>query len=152
MKNILFVAFLLLNGSLIAQTGSAKQVKWTFSAKKMTDKTYEVKFSAIILDNFHLYAQKPGVEGPVPTSFNFSVNPLFALSDKVKEVGKPIKKFESAWDGTVTYFEKNVDFIQVIKLKSNVKTNLTGSVEFMVCNDSQCLPPTTVPFKIALGN
>jgi thiol:disulfide interchange protein DsbD len=153
MKNILLASFLFLNfGTLLAQSGSAKQVDWSFSSKKIADKTYEVKLTAIIKGNFHLYAQQLGVEGPVPTSFVFTPNPLFSLTGKVKEMGKLIKKFESAWDGNVSYFEKKVEFIQVVKCKANVKTNLSGEVEFMVCNDAQCLPPAKVPFKVAIGN
>jgi len=153
MKNILLASFLFLNfGTLLAQSGSAKQVDWSFSSKKIAEKTYEVKLTAIIKGNFHLYAQQLGVEGPVPTSFVFTPNPLFSLTGKVKEMGKLIKKFESAWDGNVSYFEKKVEFIQVVKCKANVKTNLSGEVEFMVCNDAQCLPPAKVPFKVAIGN
>ena len=49
------------------------------------------------------------------------------------------------------YFENTIDFVQTVKLKANVKTNLAGSVEFMVCNDSRCLPPSTVEFKVNIG-
>ncbi len=73
------------------------------------------------------------------------------MDGKVKEVGKVVKKKEEVWGGDVNYYEKTVDFVQVVKLKSNVKTNLAGSVEFMVCNDSQCLPPATVEFKVPIG-
>lgn len=153
MKNILFVAvFLVSCGKMVAQSGSAKQVNWTFLAKKISNNTYEVRCSAIIKGNFHLYAQVPGVEGPVPTTFSFSSNPLVTLVGKVKEQGKLVKKFESAWDGTVSFYENKVDFIQIVKTKVPAKTNLIGEVEFMVCNDAQCLPPSSVPFKIALGN
>jgi thiol:disulfide interchange protein DsbD len=41
--------------------------------------------------------------------------------------------------------------VQVVKLKGNIKTTVAGSVEFMVCNDNKCLPPSEVPFKIAVG-
>jgi thiol:disulfide interchange protein DsbD len=69
----------------------------------------------------------------------------------VKENGKLIKKFESIWGGSVSYFEKTVDFVQVVKLKANVKTNLAGKVEFMVCDDQQCLPPSDVEIKVSIG-
>jgi thiol:disulfide interchange protein DsbD len=51
----------------------------------------------------------------------------------------------------VKYFSGKVDFVQLVKLKSKAKTNFTGSVEFMVCNDQQCLPPATQKFSIALN-
>ena len=40
--------------------------------------------------------------------------------------------------------KNTVDFVQTVKLKGNIKTSVAGSVEFMVCNDSRCLPPSTI--------
>jgi thiol:disulfide interchange protein DsbD len=51
----------------------------------------------------------------------------------------------------VKYFESKVDFVQVVKLKANVKTSLAGKVEFMVCNDKQCLPPSEVEINVNIG-
>ena len=127
---------------VFAQTGSAKQVKWTFSSKKVADNTYEVKLTANISGDFHIYAQQAGVDGPVPTTVNFASNPLITLNGKIKEQGKMIKKYESAWSGNVNYYEKTVDFVQVVKLKTKAKTNVNGKVEFMFCNDNLCLPPS----------
>jgi Disulphide bond corrector protein DsbC len=143
--------FLLFAVSLALTAQSNKQVQWAYTVKKIADKTYEVHMTATIGDNYHMYAQNAGVEGPLPVAFKFTGNPLTVLDGKVKEAGKLVKKYESAWPGTVNYYEKTVDFIQVVKLKANIKTNLAGSVEFIVCNDSQCLPPATVEFKVNIG-
>ncbi len=149
----LFITFFAIFAAyaVIAQSGSAKQVKWTFTSKKIAENTYEVRMTANIQGNYHMYAQEVGAEGPIPTTFSFSPNPLISFDGKVKEQGKKIKKYESVWPGNVNYFEKKVDFVQVIKLKGKVKTNLTGKVEFIVCNDNECLPPSEVQFKIAAG-
>ncbi len=136
---------------LNAQSGSAKQVKWNFAAKKVASNTYEIKMTANVSGDFHIYAQNAGVEGPVPTSFNFSSNPLVALNGKTKEIGKLIRKKEEVWGGDVNYYERTVEFVQVVKLKGKAKTNVSGKVEFMVCNDSVCLPPSEVEFKIPVG-
>lgn len=152
MKYIFLFAFAVLaSGVSFAQSGSAKQVTWTYKARKISDNVYEVRMSAIINGNYHMYAQQAGVEGPVPTTVKFSPNPLVVLDGKTKEEGKVIKKFESAWDGNVNYFEKKVDLVQIVKLKGKVKTNVAGKIEFMVCNDNQCLPPSEVDFKVALN-
>lgn len=143
------LVFFLATSTVFAQ--SDKQVKWTFTAKKITDKVYEVHMKADISNDYHLYAQNAGVEGPVPTSFKFVTNPLTTLDGKVKESGKMVKKKEEVWGGTVNYYENSVEFVQVVKLKGNIKTNLAGSVEFMVCNDSKCLPPAEVQFKVNIG-
>jgi len=130
---------------------SSKQVHWTYTTKKIAEKTYEVHMTASIGGDYHLYAQDAGGDGPVATNFTFEKSPLLSLEGKVKETGSPIKKFESAWNHDVKYYEKSVDFVQVVKLKANVKTDLTGKVEFMVCNDRQCLPPAEVEIKVNVG-
>ena len=135
----------------VAMAQSNSEVKWVFSSKKIADKTYEVRITANINGDWHLYAQNVGVDGPVPTSFTFTKNPLLSLDGKVKEIGKVIKKNEEVWGGQVNYYEKTVDFVQVVKVKGSAKTNLAGKVEFMVCNDEKCLPPAEVPFSINIG-
>ena len=150
MKKLYFLfLFPLVTAGLNAQ--SAKQVQWSFAAQKIADKTYEVHMTATINGNYHLYAQNAGVEGPLPTTFTFVKNPLAVPDGKLKEVGKLVKKYESAWPGTVNYYEKTVDFVQVVKLRGNVKTTLAGVVEFIVCNESQCLPPSKVDIKVNIG-
>ena len=150
MKKTILFAIAALTGTL-AMAQSAKQVNWTYSAKKIGDKTYEVHMTATINGDFHLYAQDAGGDGPIPTAFTFTKSPLFLLDGKVREKGTVVKKFESAWSHDVRYYEKTVDFVQVVKLKSNVKTSLAGKVEFMVCNDHECLPPADVDIKVNIG-
>jgi len=150
MKKTLLSGMALLVGSLV-MAQSSKEVTWNYTSKKIADKTYEIHMTATIGGNYHMYAQHPGGDGPIPTSFKFTSNPLLVLVPTVKEVGRVVKKFESAWGHDVLYYEKTVDFVQVVKLKSNVKTSLAGTVEFMVCNDSQCLPPADVDIKVNIG-
>jgi hypothetical protein len=149
-KYFLLVLSLMTGIVVFAQGGSSDQVQWTYSAKKLADKTYEVHLSARIGGNWHMYAQNAG-NGPVSTSFTFTKNPLVILSGPVKEIGKEKKVFEPAFKSEVHYYENSVDFVQVVKLKSNVQSNLSGKVEFMVCNDKECLPPTDVDFKVVVG-
>jgi hypothetical protein len=146
---LLFLSLLFSAGITRAQ--SSKQVQWNYSVKKIADKTYEVHLAATINGDYHLYAQDAGGEGPVPTSFTFTKNPLIILNGKVRESGNLISKYETAWKHDVKYYEKTVDFVQVIKLKANVKTDLAGKVEFMVCNDKQCLPPAEIEIKVNVG-
>lgn len=145
------IVFLSLSLSGFAQMGSAKQVSWAFSAKKIGDKKYEVKMTATIAGNYHLYAQVAGVEGPIPTTITFTPNPLLTMDGKPLEQGKKITKMEEAWGGKVNFYEKTVTFVQVVNAKTKAKTSLNGKIDFMVCDDELCLPPAEVPFKIAIG-
>ena len=148
-KTFLFCLALLAGGLVMAQ--SSKEVSWSYSAKKIADKTYEVHMTATIGGDYHLYAQDAGGEGPIPTTFTFTKSPLLILDGPVKEKGQLVKKNEAAWGHDVKYYEKTVDFVQVVKLKTNVKTSLAGKVEFMVCDDHQCLPPADVDIKVNIG-
>ncbi len=149
-KTALFLLAALITGiSLHAQ--SDKQVKWNFSSKKIAANTYEIHMTATINGNWHLYAQDGG-DGPISTSFTFVKNPLLTLDGKTKEVGKLKKVYEDAFKSEVRYYEKSVDFVQVVKVKGKAKTNLSGKVEFMVCNDRECLPPAEVNIKVPIGS
>jgi len=150
MKKLILLALIVCSGTLVIAQ-SSKQVSWVYSAKRVADKTYEIHMTATIGGDYHLYAQDAGGDGPIATTFSFTKSPLFAFDGTVKEKGQLVKKFESAWNHNVNYYEKTVDFVQVVKLKSNVKTTLAGKVEFMVCNDKECLPPADIDIKVNIG-
>src|ERR1700759_2259231 len=109
MKRVLF-SLTALFSVFVVSAQSSKAVKWTYTARKIADKTYEVHFSAVIDGDYHLYAQDAGGEGPVPTEFTFTPNPLLTLNGKVKESGSLVSKYEKAWKHDVKYYEKSVDF------------------------------------------
>ena len=147
MKKFLIPAFLILGFAANAQP----PVTWSFSAVKTADKTYEVHFTATLQGKWHVYSQnQPDDAIAVPTSFSLSGNPLLTLNGKIQEVGK-MEKFHDAKLGvSANQYAGKVDFVQVVKLKTPVKTNLAGSVEYQVCNDEKCLPPKTVNFSVSL--
>lgn len=126
-------------------------VTWTFSSKKIADKTYEVHMRAAIQPGWHLYSQnQPEDAIAIPTGFTLAANPLFTLDGKIKEVGKLEKFHDKKLDVSANQYSNTVDFVQVVKLKTNAKTSLTGNVEYQTCNDERCLPPKKVNFSIAI--
>jgi len=150
MKAARLIALLLLVLPVLAHAQIESPVKWSFTSKKINDKTYELHMTATIGGGWHLYAQEAG-EGPVPTSFKFAKNPLITTNGKVKENGKLHKTFDKNFDSELKYYTDQVNFVQTVTIKGSVKTNVKGSVEFMVCDDHQCLPPKEVEFSIAVG-
>lgn len=149
LKQIVLGIFMLAFAGL-AHAQINNPVMWTYSAKKIADKTYELHITATIDGNWHLYAQDAG-EGPEPTSFNFTKNPLISFDGKVLEVGKMEKSFDKNFNSVLKYYAKKVDFVQKIKVRSSIATVVKGTVTFMVCNDRQCLPPRDVSFSINVG-
>ena len=149
MKKIFTAMFLLLFAG-VANAQINNPVSWTYTAKKIADKTYELHMTATIGGNWHLYAQDAG-KGPEPTTFVFTKNPLISFDGKVKEIGKLEKSFDKNFNSVLKYYGRKVDFVQKIKVKSAIATVVKGTVNFMVCNDRQCLPPRDVPFTINVG-
>src|SRR5215212_9193085 len=140
MKKMFFVT-VLSSIAVIGFTQMKSPVKWSFSAKKLNATTYEVHLTAKIDKDWHLYSQTTPEGGPVPTSISFAKNPLITLSGAAKETGKLEQRHEELFGVDVKQFSDKVDFVQTIKVRAGVKTSLNGSVEYMTCNDHECLPP-----------
>jgi hypothetical protein len=126
-------------------------VTWRFTANKVADKTYEMHLTASVDDPWHIYSQSTPPGGPLATSIHFDKNPVLMKSGEVKEIGKMEKKHDPTFDVDIYYYDDKVDFVQVVKLKSEVKTTVSGFVKFMACDDHQCLQPQKTAFKILLN-
>jgi DsbC/DsbD-like thiol-disulfide interchange protein len=149
MKKIVLGLFLM-QFALAVNAQISNPVKWTYTSKKIADRTYELHLTATIDGNWHLYAQDAG-EGPEPTTISFTSNPLISFEGKVMEVGKQEKSYDKNFNSVLKYYARQVDFVQKVKVKSSVATVVKGTVMYMVCNDRQCLPPKEVPFTINIG-
>ena len=150
MKKLLSIVFFVCITSLV-QSQILNPVSWTFSEKKIAEKTYEIHLTASMQTAWHLYSQtQPDDAIAIPTSFTFTANPLLNLDGKIKEVGKLEKFHDEKLKLSANQYSEKVDFIQVVKLRSNLKTNVAGSVEYQTCDDKKCLPPKTVNFSVAL--
>lgn len=150
MKRLLILIFVF---SIVAQTNAQipDPISWNFSSKKTADKTYEVQLTATIQPGWHLYSQvQPKDAIAIPTGFTFKANPLLVLDKKIKEVGKIEKFHDEVLKLSANQYSEKVVFVQVVKMKANAKTNLSGSVEYQTCDDKKCLPPKTVDFSVAL--
>jgi len=150
MKKILIAVV----GIILMSTVSAQikdPVSWSFSATKADGNNYELHITATIDKGWHIYSQTTPDGGPVATKIDFVKSPLVTLIGKTKETGKLEQKHEELFGLDVKQFSNRVDFVQLIQLKAKVKTNITGTIKFMSCNDSECLPPKTQKFSIPLN-
>ena len=147
MKAVLLSAFLFVTMAMSAQN----PVTWTFTSKKLTDNSYEIRMVATIEKGWHLYSQEqPDDAIAGPTTFAITSNPLIEKVGKIKEIGKLEKFHDKELEISANQYSEKVEFVQTIKLKGKVKTSFSGSVEYQTCDDKKCLPPKTVNFKVAL--
>ncbi|HET9056562.1 MAG TPA: protein-disulfide reductase DsbD domain-containing protein [Chitinophagaceae bacterium] len=150
MKHIICTVVALFFGLLVMAQSKTK-VTWTYAAKKIGDKKYELRLAATIQGGWHLYSQNLDADAiALPTTISFKKNPLITIQGKVKENGKLIAEYDKATQSNSKYYKDKVEFVQLVTLKTKAKTSISGEVEFMVCDDKSCLPPSKVPFTIAI--
>lgn len=148
-KLFLIFAALFLAGSVFAQS---EPVSWSFTAKKVSGKTYDVYMTATLKSGWHIYSQtQPKDAIALPTKVVFANNPLTTLVGDVKEVGKMQKVKDAALGSTAHQFSNTVNFVQRVTLKSDAKTNINGTIEYQLCDDKMCLPPKKLPVKVSVG-
>jgi hypothetical protein len=125
-------------------------VNWSYEAKKKTTDTYEVVITATVANPWHIYSQSTPAGGPIPTKISFKANPLITKNGATKESGKLEKRHDPNFGVDVLSYAEKVQWIQTVKVKGNIKTNISGTVEYMVCDDSHCLPPVKKSFDLKL--
>lgn len=146
MKQVLFALAL----TLFFGAVNAQKITWSYSAKKLAANKYELRITANPPAGWHIYSQTTPDGGPLPTAITFNKNPLVTITGSPKENGKLVMYYDKNFKVNVKYFESKVDFVQVVTVKGKAKTNVTGQVESMICNDRTCMPPATEQFTIAL--
>lgn len=149
--NIFVISSIFLLTANFAGAQILKPVKWAFSSQKINSTESYLIFTATIDKGWHIYATSlPAGDGPIPTSFKFTASKNYKTESKIQEVKKPVIEFDKTFDKKIGTFSGIASFRQKIKTKPGSTEAVKGSLEFMVCNSSQCLPPETVQFSIPL--
>jgi len=143
------ITLLLIAFATIANAQIHNPVKWKTAVEKINDNEYYLVATASIEAGWKLYGQNIPPNGPVPTSFKYTQTPTFELVGKTEE-SKPIVKHDKVFDMEIAYFYKQAVFKQRIKLLGEL-TSIKAEVEFMSCDDSNCLPPDTVDLEFFLS-
>jgi thiol:disulfide interchange protein DsbD len=126
-------------------------VKWKTSITQIENSSvYQIIFEADIDNRWHLYDIGPYENGPNATTFTFDLPKNASLVGDIEMIDKPFKKFDKMFGMEIGSFERKARFGQKIKLSGEGAT-VKASVEWMVCDDKQCLPPTDEDFTIQIG-
>ena len=142
MKKHLILLFALI-AFTVGNSQILEPVKWQTSIEKFSDTEYNLVSKATIESGWHLYSQNVPVDGPIPTTFTFDdANGAFKFIGNTGELeGKTVD--DPVFQMRIKFFEKSAIFVQRVQLLGDV-TSVKGTVEFMVCDDTRCLPPTEV--------
>ena len=141
----LFLAFLSSSAQIL------EPVKWEFSLNQINDKEAILIFKANIDDHWHLYSQNIEDGGPIPTGFFIDTLKAFEFVGKVEEKSKAVKEFDKSFKMELTYFNHEAVFEQKINILTDKQFVVKGFLEFMVCDDERCLPPSEVNFEFSFN-
>ncbi len=125
---------------------SQNHVKWAAHFDKSSS---ELVITASIDKGWHLYSINNAEDlGPVPTHIRFEKMRGLKIIGKTIEQ-EPINAFDPNFGTNVAYHEDRVEFRQKMKIKKHKMIKF--SVFYMVCDDSQCLPPIEVSIAVDIN-
>ena len=150
MKKIIISIFCLLLGIFLGYSQIENPVRWATSVEKKSDTEYILISKASIESGWHLYSQSVPEDGPIPTSFTYDdANGAFKIvGNTSEEEGHTVD--DPVFEMKIKFFENSAIFKQKIEVLGD-KTTIEGFVEFMVCNDEKCLPPTEIDLVFNLS-
>ena len=141
MKNTFIFIFLTYSLGIFSQIEDP--LKWATSVEKTSETEFVLVSTATIDDGWHLYAQDVPQDGPIATSFTFenAKNDYSLKGNTTEQEGITID--DPVFEMNIKFFENTAVFKQKIQTKSDLNF-IKGVVEFMVCDDTKCLPPTEI--------
>lgn len=151
MKKVLSFMLLL----MIAWAAEAQiltPVKWEIKLEDSDSSVKTLLFSAKLDNGWHLYDMNLPEGGPISTSFNYET------LKGVKTIGSPIpsKKATTVYDEqfemNLSWYAHEVSFTQKLEITNPKAFKVEGYVEFMACNDENCLPPDKESFSFNQSN
>jgi thiol:disulfide interchange protein len=125
-------------------------VRWSTSWTKIGAQEFELVFTATIDPGWYVYSQFLEENGPIPTSFHFNAGAHFQLLGKAREEGRRKEGYDEIFGMNVVKFSGTVNFRQRVKLL-NPAVPIAGYLEYMTCDNEQCLPPTEEEFNFDLS-
>ena len=135
--------------SLGAGAQIIEPIKWSFSSSG-DGRNAELVFTAVMEKGWHLYDTYLPEGGPIATSFVFADSTLFNFSGELLKSPEPVEVFDNTFQMNLRYFSDTAVFRQKVILSEGV-TSISGHVEFMGCDDEQCLPPAEIPFVFSFA-
>ncbi|UGU15475.1 protein-disulfide reductase DsbD N-terminal domain-containing protein [Sinomicrobium kalidii] len=141
MRKMMILCFLSVSLGINAQI--LNPVKWSTNVTRISDSEFELIATAEMEPGWHLYSQSVPEGGPVATQFSYEGNGRYLKKGNTSE-GEGHTIHDPVFDMEIKYFENKAYFKQRIKSKTDEAFKINASVRFMLCDDTQCLPPKEV--------
>jgi thiol:disulfide interchange protein DsbD len=131
---------------LLSLFAPSSPAQWKVSAVAAADGTLVVHCDAALEDGWHVYATElPNNEGPLPTVFRLAEGSTGRLL-RVEEPA-PVEAYDPNFGMVVRYHDGSPRF--TLHTSAKATGPVSGEVEYMLCNDKTCLPPTVYAFTVS---
>ena len=152
-KTLLLCLVGLMPAGLQGQYSGKTPVQWTGQVSSATvrpGELFEVRITATIEDNWHLYSatQPPG--GPNATRFNIAPGTPFEIFGKPRQ-STPTTEFDPNFGIDTEYFKGEADFWIPVRVSPDAAAgeyDLQMQAVYQVCDEKVCLPPKRVPIPL----
>ena len=143
-KRMFMTSLMMLMAIMLWAQGSP--VHFTVSQKQVSDTEIDVVFKGKIAKGWHVYAPNIPADGPIPATMHTEKAEGVKAVGKLKAQGREIKEYDQIFGMQLRYYENSVTFVQRYKITGKTYS-VKGYLEYGACNDSGCLPPTSVEFS-----
>ena len=141
---ILFVA-----GLLQAQFRRDPPLKLKFvpASGAKAGEMIEAKVEVDINKDFHIFSEKPEIEGVKPSRLLVEESGAFTV-DKI-EFPKPVEVYSDVFQKKLNFYQDKISITVFLKLNPGISGEIpvNGTLQFQACSDKLCLPPSKQPFS-----
>ena len=137
--------------SFAAAYGQENPVRWKGSVEDKGDGHYTLVMTADIADGWHMYDLGPYDGGPNATTIKFNTGDGVILDGELVQKTKSKRIFDRMFEMQIGYFEHKAVFEQAITL-SVPSATVKAEIEYMVCDDRNCVPPTDIELTFDIGS
>lgn len=152
MKRKILLSLLVLISTTALFSQIFEPIKWSFELKNTGKNSADIILKASIDNNWHLYGMEIPKDGPRPTTFVFESVQNAKLEGKVQSQSKLKEVYDPNFDMKLSWYANEAVFVQKVSFTDASKVRITGYVEFMACDDQNCLPPSQESFDLGSKN
>lgn len=139
-KIITFLSFLFVAISSFGQIYNP--VSWSIDKKITGTNTADIIIRAKIEKGWHLYGLHLPPDGPKPTVINFNTLENATKIGNIEGKSKLTESYDPNFDMKLNWYASEAVFVQKVKSPNPTNIFVKATVNYMVCNNESCLPPT----------
>ena len=150
MHKLLRHSLLTLTALLTAALAAAQSVTWKSSVEPLGGDAYCIVLEAAIPAGYHMYDMGPYEGGPPATTIVLTPGEGVQLDGPVEQLTKAHTYYDELFGMQIGTLSGKPRFAQKVHL-ATAKGTVTAQLEWMICNDSSCMPPDETELTIEIA-